>query len=212
MSKLTYCSRWGGAIAVAAIVGCGGGAVASHGPRPAQLARHFDSLAAVERDGNRVFFLTEMEIAAAYGAAPVAVTVTTHEGTQVWQGFMAKFTAMAPPHDSAYAILAYSDDTLTNALFARLHFRGGGRTHPEVWMLTGDTVFTTGGSGSMTGETVARIGTCVTTPGLQNGPTDMMIGCELRQFTGSLTWAFPTTKVVIAPQSFYGADYGYALK
>lgn len=74
---------------MAIIAACGDD---STGLRAADYARHFDSLytAAVANDANplsiRRYVLSDLEIAAAFGATPRVVTVTTASGVEQWKG------------------------------------------------------------------------------------------------------------------------------
>ncbi|MDQ2932456.1 MAG: hypothetical protein M3Y05_16770 [Gemmatimonadota bacterium] len=107
---------------------------------PGTLAQHFDTLFAQAKassisDTNyngRVEILSDLELAAAFGAAPTAVTVTTSAGTESWKAFVFEEVRNigGVASDSGYIIIAYRDSLVHTALLTGVRANGtslGGR-------------------------------------------------------------------------------------
>lgn len=167
------------------------------------LAQHFDTLyahakASSVNDTNfnfRVAALSELEVAAAFGAPPSAVTVTTSAGTEEWKGFVFSEvhndSGAAP--DSAIFIFAYRDSLVHTMILSGIAPNGsslGGL------LLTNDTLrvqaSSTTGSASLT-----SVGSSCATPiaGLVNPliVTDESAICLSAVFHATLTLGFPAT-------------------
>jgi hypothetical protein len=177
---------------------------------PAQLARHIDSLAVKAEYGSRYPMLSIAELGPALGVSPTSIVVTTGSGTHTWHGFM--YRSVPPkgvsPTDSVYAIVAYSDNSLTNILYAQAAFQYN-RQHTIVEMVV-DTAYVAVSTATSTVTLTSTGGDCALVAGLTNYTASPQPGeCVLASFTGGFSGTFSTTNtefqtVSIGVQSFPG--------
>jgi hypothetical protein len=180
---------------------------------PAQLARHIDSMAvAATSSSGRYPLLVIAEYGPAYSVSPRSVAVTTRSGTNTWHGFVYRFRAPAGvvPADSSYAIVAYSDNSLTDILWAQAIFESNTQIGTSVLLVTNDTVFVTSATATATLSLASTGGDCVLVSGLTIYTSQPQQGrCLLATFNGSFAGTFSTSNVEfqtmsIRPQSFAG--------
>jgi hypothetical protein len=178
---------------IAATTACGSdstGPPADH--TPGTLAQHFDTLFA-HAIVARAQLLSNLELAAAFGAAPTTITVTTSAGTEQWKGFV--FEEVHPDTgakvDSAYFVVAYRDSLVHTAVLAGFLANG---TSLGTELLTNDTVVIDTSSQSG-GASLTSVGASCTTPiaGLVNPiiATAQSTTCLAAVFSSNLTLAFP---------------------
>jgi hypothetical protein len=187
---------------IAATTACGSD---STGPpvdhTPGTLAQHFDTLYAHAKassvsDTNfvtRSELLSDLELAAAFGAAPTTITVTTSAGTEQWKGFV--FEEVHPDTgslvDSAYFVVAYRDSLVHTMVLAGFLANG---TSLGMDLLTNDTLEINASSHSG-GVSLTSVGTACATPiaGLVNPiiTTAQSTTCLAAVFNSNLTLAFP---------------------
>lgn len=133
------------------------------------LAQHFDTLfaqakAASISDTNyngRVEVLSDLELAAAFGAAPTAVTVTTSAGTESWKAFVFEEVRNTGgvASDSGYIIIAYRDSLVHTAILTGVRANGtslGGR------LLVSDTLVVVASANSGLASLVSTGSACAT--------------------------------------------------
>lgn len=203
------------------VAGCDSSTAPSHVSARA-IARHFDSLMVQAESLNtnsgdaRAEVLWRLELAPAFGARPIDVTVTTASGPKRWQGFMWKATnwRIAFPSDSILAIVAYSDNNVTSAVFAEMGF-GQGLTDTEVGVLTGDTLpassYSNGPTATSLG-TLSSAGRCIAADGLSAAFDSLPVTCTSATFEGSVSYSLALSSgpladfrtIRIAPQQFEG--------
>jgi hypothetical protein len=181
--------------------GCGGGPTAPKTQSAQQMAAHFDSLyvaailAGTHGDSLRSLVITYLEIATAVGATPVPVTVTTGSGPQKWQAlsFQLADTSGDSLATTLTTTIAYSDDNVTNAVFAEV--TTGYNPHNYAEMVAADTVYASTTNATAL-ETVTNGGACRSPSGYSN-PTfaavDTLYHCNLATFQSSLKATFPST-------------------
>lgn len=187
---------------IAATTACGSD---STGPpvdhTPGTLAQHFDTLYAQAKASSvgdttfatRANLLSDLELAAAYGAAPTTVTVTTSAGTEQWKGFV--FEEVHPDTgslvDSAFFIVAYRDSLVHTMVLAGFKANG---TSIGIELLTNDHVEIDASSHSG-GASLTSVGSSCATPiaGLVNPiiVTAQSTTCLSAVFNSNLTLAFP---------------------
>jgi hypothetical protein len=187
---------------IAATTACGSDSTGPPaGPTAGTLAQHFDTLyahakAASVGDTNfvtRAQLLSNLELAAAFGAAPTTITVTTSAGTEQWKGFV--FEEVHPDTgtlvDSAYVVVAYRDSLVHTMVLAGFLANG---TSIGMELLTNDTVVINASSHAG-GASLTSVGSSCTTPiaGLVNPiiATAQSTTCLAALFSSSLTLAFP---------------------
>lgn len=178
--------------------GPGGG-----GPKAGTLAQHFDTLYAQAKasstsDTNFTFraeLLSDLELAAAFGASPTTVTVTTSAGTEQWKGFVFEEvlndSGSAP--DSAILVFVYRDSMAHTGVLSGFHSDG---TPLASVLVTNDTVAVndTSRAGSFT---LVSVGASCVTPiaGLVNPiiAKDQSAACASAVLNVALTLGFPST-------------------
>jgi hypothetical protein len=167
---------------------------------------------AATSSSDRYPLLIIAEYGPAYSVSPGAVAVTTASGTKAWHGFV--YRSLNPagvvPADSSYAIVAYSDNSLTDILWAQANFESNRQISTSVLLVTNDTVFVTSATGTATLSLASTGGDCVLVSGLTIYTSQPQQGrCLFATFTGSFTGTFSTTNVEfqtvsIPTQSFVG--------
>ena len=189
-------------------------------PSAQAIARHFDSLMVqaeslhTNNGDARAATLWRLELAPALGARPVDVTVTTSSGTKQWQGFMWKSTAggLQLPGDTLLTLAVYSDDNVTNAIFAQTDF-GSYQPITLFGALAADTVPLSAYESGATLETVSLGGGCEDEGGLSYPFSRFIVsGCQAGTFQGGVSFTSPITSgpladyqtVTIAPRQFNG--------
>jgi hypothetical protein len=204
--------RWTGLAVTSLLVIAGSGC--STGPTPltpAQIARHIDSLLVATKSQARWRVLDAAEYGPAYGVSPATVVVTTRSGPHHWHGFMWRSALPAGfVTDSVYAIVAYSDNSLTDVLLVEEAFQSNSPPTTFASLVTNDTVSVTDAAATLTQTLTSTGGDCVLASGLSTYTEPPQPGkCALATFTGSFTGTFPAASVEfqtvsIASQSFVG--------
>lgn len=197
------------ALGVIATVGaCSDSTTAPPGPKAGTLAQHFDTLFAQAKalstsDLNYVLrsvLLSDLELAAAFGASPTNVTVTTSVGTEQWKGFVIEETLndTASSPDSAIFVFVYRDSMAHTGVLSGFHSNG---TPLASVLLTNDTVAVNDNSHAGSFTLVSVGGSCATPiAGLVNPliVTDESATCASALFGVTLTLGFPSTAGVDA--------------
>jgi hypothetical protein len=193
---------------VATIAACGGSSTGPDGGgvhTPGTLAQHFDTLyqqakASSVSDAHFTFraeALSVLELAAAFGAAPTDITVTTSSGTEQWKGFVFEEDTIGAV-DSATFIVAYRDSLVHTMILSGL--RGNG-TPLFNFLLANDTL---GIASSSDAESATRTSTGSSCPTPVAGLVNPVIGaaegttCTSAQFSAALALGFPATTGVDA--------------
>ena len=172
-------------------------------PKAGTLAQHFDTLYAQAKalsvsDTNYKFraeALSNLELGAAFGAAPTAITVTTSSGTEQWKGFVVKEVKNVggTASDSAILIFAYRDSLVHTMIEGGFLANG---TPLTTSLLTNDTlrVHTSSVAGSASSTSVGS--TCATPiAGLVNPiiAAAKAATCLSAVFNAAITLNFPAT-------------------
>jgi hypothetical protein len=178
------------------------------GPKAGTLAQHFDTLFAQAKALSatninylpRANLLSGLELAAAFGASPTNVTVTTSVGTEQWKGFVIEEvlndTSSSP--DSAIFVFVYRDSMAHTGVLSGFHSDG---TPLASVLLTDDTIGVNDNSRSGSFTLVSVGGSCATPiAGLVNPliATDESDTCASAVFNIALTLGFPSTAGVDA--------------
>jgi hypothetical protein len=198
--------RWA-ALAAATVLGTGCGDATSPHQRSSALARHIDSLVIAARSNHRdslwALYLEGAESVPAYGGTPTSITVTTHAGTQTWQGYV--LTEISTPVDTAYVLWAYSDETFSHFVAALLQHDPSFFAAPSVYWVSTDSLVMTGGV-AMNASTTSAAGGCSLTSGLQNYQKLPPGSCSLGTFTVQLRAPFPSglDTLTLGPQQVNG--------
>jgi hypothetical protein len=192
-------------IVIAATAACGSdstGPPGGGGSTPGTLAQHVDTLyqhakATSVGDTNfvaRTELISNLELAAAFGAAPTSVTVTTSAGTETWKGFV--FEELHPDTngssvDSAYFVVVYRDSLVHTMVLAGFLPNG---TSLGIELLANDTLVADASTHS--GSTsITSVGSSCATPiaGLVNPiiATAQGTTCLSAVFSSSLALTFP---------------------
>ena len=168
-------------------------------PTPGTLAQHFDTLyqhakASSVSDTNfkfRLQLLNDLELGAAFGAAPTTITVTTSAGAEEWKGFVVQ--EVASSLDSVYFVIAYRDSLVHTGIIAGLS--GGGASLGTI-LVTNDTLRVNASSGSSSASRVS-VGAACPAPiaGLVNPiiATAQTTTCTSAVFHAAVTANFPAT-------------------
>lgn len=178
------------------------------GPKAGTLAQHFDTLFAQAKALSatnvnyipRSNLLSDLELAAAFGASPTNVTVTTSAGTEQWKGFaieeVLNDTSSSP--DSAIFVFVYRDSMAHTGVLSGFHSDG---TPLASVLLTDDTIGVNDNSRSGS-FTLVSVGASCATPiaGLVNPliAADESDTCASAVFNVALTLGFPSTAGVDA--------------
>jgi hypothetical protein len=115
----------------------------STGPSASRLAQHFDSLySAAVANGSigyaiRAQEISELEIAAAFGAIPRDVRVTTANGVEHWKGFEFMTNPNGGPFEFNNIVIAYRDAD-AHTIFDARYAPDGSIT--SAWLLVNDTL------------------------------------------------------------------------
>jgi hypothetical protein len=181
------------------------------------LAMHFDSLFAQVADSDlsgRGLALSYLEIAAALGATPAKVTVTTADGTEQWKGYeIEEVSSGGCSQDTSYLTIAYRDADAHTVLLA--FFDAAGTPDGEAGIISDSvTALATGGDGSTSrtslGDACSTISSSLTNPFLASID---IVSCDLAGFQTSLSLTIPSTpgldpsltSISIDAQAFKGA-------
>jgi hypothetical protein len=171
------------------------------------LARHIDSLVVAARSSHRdslwAYYLEGVESVPAYGGTPTSITVTTHAGTQTWQGFV--LTEISTPVDTAYVLWAYSDETFSHFVAALLQHDPSFFAPPSVYWVSTDSLVVTGVV-AMNASTISEAGGCSLTSGLENYHNLPPGSCSLGTSTVQLRAPFPSglDTLALGPQRVSG--------
>jgi hypothetical protein len=181
---------------------CGGDSTAPVVPTP-NVAVHFDSLYVAAKalstsDTNydfRATALSDLELPAAFGAAPTTVAIATASGTESWKGFVFQEVMLnqGAPADSGRLLLAYRDadahTLIVTVLLANGSFAG-------TSLMANDTIVV---RASSTSGSITQTGTgasCATPPAGLTNPvitTASQATCLLATYSAALTASFPQT-------------------
>jgi hypothetical protein len=193
------------AIAFAAACGSDNSTGPSQSDTPSSVAQHFDSIYvqshALSNGGSNAFELraqlaTLIEVNAAFGATPSAVTVHTASGTEHWKGY--QLLEINSGGDTTYLLLAYRDASAHSV--AVIYFDGAGAIS-QAALVTNDTVIvqSTSRSGSTsltsTGATCGAISSALLNPGLTSVD---IASCNLATFNTTASMQLPSTTGVDA--------------
>jgi len=190
---------------VATTAACGGsstGPGGGGGPKAGTLAQHFDTLyqhakASSASDTNfnfRAEAISDLDLAAAFGAAPTNITVTTSTGTEQWKGFVfEELHDSSGVVDSATFIVAYRDSLVHTMVLSG--FLGNG-TSLGSYLLANDTLRIASISRTQS-ATLTSVGSACPTPiaGLVAPviATAETTTCTSAQFDAALSLGFPAT-------------------
>jgi hypothetical protein len=181
---------------------CGGDSTAPVVPTP-NVAVHFDSLYVAAKalstsDTNydfRATALSDLELPAAFGAAPTTVAIATASGTESWKGFVFQEVMLnqGAPADSGRLLLAYRDADAHTLIVTVLLANG---TFAGTSLMANDTVVV---HASSTSGSITQTGTgasCATPPSGLTNPvitTASQATCLLATYDATLTASFPAT-------------------
>jgi hypothetical protein len=188
-------------IAIAFAAACGSDSTGpSQSEQPSRVAQHFDSLAVQANTlaGDHPAFvlrtelLTLLEVNAAFGATPSAITVHTASGTEHWKGY--EFLELSSSgNDSTYLFLGYRDaDAHTVAV---VYFTGAGAVD-QAALVTGDTIAVTPSDGSGSTSITQKGAACGTISSALLNPQigDVSLAtCNLATFSTNLSLTLPST-------------------
>ncbi|MEP7088228.1 MAG: hypothetical protein ABI884_13065 [Gemmatimonadota bacterium] len=157
---------------IAATTACGGDSTGPPGGgnhTPGTLAQHFDTLyvqakASSASDTNynaRVNILSNLELAAAFGATPTSIAVTTASGTESWNAFIFEEVRNigGVATDSAYIFVAYRDSLVHTAIVTGVRANG---TSLGSSLITNDTLVVVASANSGVATLVSSGSTCPT--------------------------------------------------
>jgi hypothetical protein len=188
-------------LAISAAAACGSDSTGPRPPSAAQLAAHFDSIAiaaSAQSETNdiyesRVLISTLIEAAAALGAVPSTVNVTTASGVEQWKAYELLVLSAPGAADSAFALLAFRDADAHTALFIAFDNTGS----PQIGgIVTGDTIFVDPTDGSATTSLTSISSTCTTPDASLLNPelgTQTVSACNLASFRTTLALTSSTT-------------------
>ncbi|MBA2685612.1 MAG: hypothetical protein H0U66_14080 [Gemmatimonadaceae bacterium] len=155
---------------IAATTACGSDSTGPPGGgdhTPGTLAQHFDTLYARAKassvsDTNyneRIQILSDLELAAAFGASPTSITVTTASGTESWNAFVFEEVRNigGAATDSAYVIVAYRDSLVHTAIVTGVRANG---TSLGASLITNDTLVVVASANSGVATLVSSGGAC----------------------------------------------------
>ena len=189
---------------IASVAACGGSSTTPTGgggnTTPGTLAQHFDTLyqrarASSVGDTNynfRTVALSDLELAAAFGASPTSISVTTAAGPEQWKGFVfEEVHDSSGVLDSATFVIAYRDSLVHTLILSG--FLGNG-TSLGSSLLANDTLQVA--SSSHSGDaTLSTVGSSCATPiaGLVNPliTRAKSTTCTAAQFTAAQSLGFP---------------------
>ncbi|HLB10782.1 MAG TPA: hypothetical protein VK617_14685 [Gemmatimonadaceae bacterium] len=195
---------------VATIAACGGsstGPDGGGGHTPGTLAQHFDTLyqhakASSVSDANFTFraqALSNLELGAAFGAAPTTITVTTSSGTEQWKGFVfEELHDSSGVVDSATFIVAYRDSLVHTMVLSGFLANG---TSLGSFLLANDTLGISSSSRTQSASLTSVGSSCpapisgLVNPIIAAGETTT---CTSAQFDAALALGFPATTGVDA--------------
>ena len=195
---------------VATIAACGGsstGPDGGGGHTPGTLAQHFDTLyqhakASSVSDANFTFraqALSNLELGAAFGAAPTTITVTTSSGTEQWKGFVfEELHDSSGVVDSAMFIVAYRDSLVHTMVLSGFLANG---TSLGSFLLANDTLGISSSSRTQSASLTSVGSSCpapisgLVNPIIAAGETTT---CTSAQFDAALALGFPATAGVDA--------------
>jgi hypothetical protein len=172
-------------------------------PSPQSLATHYDSIysalvAAGTSADSEVATLVAIAtvLPPAYGSPQSTFTVTTASGTATWKGYTLE-TAAANA-DSSFLTVAFSDNNLSQVIFAESDYDAAGPVAGGAVALVGLSLSTGGDDSTFTGSaTVASVGHAC--PALQSGLasapvlaslTDQVTACAHATFNVSFSATF----------------------
>jgi hypothetical protein len=189
-------------VILATTAACGGDSTEPVVP-PENVAVHFDSLYVAAKALSasdtsydfRATALSDLELPAAFGAAPTTITMTTAAGTESWKGFVFQEVMLSNgvPADSGRLLLAYRDadahTLIVTVLLANGSFAG-------TSLMANDTIVV---RASSTSGSITQTGTgasCATPPAGLTNPvitTASQATCLLATYSAALTASFPQT-------------------
>jgi hypothetical protein len=186
-----------------ATAACGSDSTGPGGEDTPILARHFDSLyvqAKAQSQSDTMFnfravALSDLELPAAFGAAPTTLTVTTASGTETWKGFAFEevVTNNGTPTDSGRLVLAYREAD-AHTLVVTVFLKNG--TTTGAALVTNDTVVVHANSNAGSSTLASTGAACPAVPsGLANPviTTAQQATCLSATFSAALTLGFPAT-------------------
>ncbi len=189
-------------VAMVAVVmeaaGCGSDPVS---PSARSIAEHFDSLysralaAHTGGDSARAVVLSYLELAAAYGATPTPVTITTASGPKRWNALSIEVadTSGSPSATTTHITVVYSDANVKNAV--RSVVTVGATTTSAANLFADDTIRVIAASPGVVMSDASHGGGCKTPPTLANPGISQAASyhCALATFRASLTANFAAT-------------------
>ena len=168
---------------------------------PSHVAAHFDSLfveaqaQGTDAGDARAQLLGLLELAPAFGAKPVDVTVTTGSATEHWKGFEIEEVQMDgdTPSDTTYLLLAYRESDAHTVLAA--YYNADGAIE-DGGVFADDTlsVEATDGTGTSSrtslGSACPEVSSSLANPEFAQLAT---LPCNLATFSTSMTLVIPET-------------------
>jgi hypothetical protein len=187
-------------LAISAVAACSD-STGPTGPTAAQIAAHFDSIAIqaqAQSQTNQIYtgrnlLATLIELPAALGATPSAVSVTTVNGAETWKAYQLLAIPSTNAADSVFFLLMFRDADAHTALLVTFDSAGVGNSGG---IITGDTISVSPTDASAS-TTLTSVTTACTTPStslLNPQLTSLSIGtCNLARFNTSLHLTSPST-------------------
>jgi hypothetical protein len=189
-------------------------------PTPQALATHFDSIySALLSQGTDLDSMIGELVAItavtppAYGSQQGSFSVTTGSGAATWKGYTIELASTGNDGDSEFVSVAFSDNNLSQLVFATADYDNGGFEGGEAVALI--NLATLGTSISYTGSAgVASVGnTCPTLQsGLASEPviaqfTQGATGCEQAKFNIAIAATFPDSLGALSSVSISNATF-----
>ena len=177
-------------------------------PTPHALASHFDSIASslLAQGTDEDSMIGEIVAIAAvappaYGSPQASFTVTTGSGTATWHGYTIELATTGSSGDSTFATLAFSDNNLSQLIFAVSSYNACGPEGGMAIALAGLNTSTGGDDSTFTGSAglVSQGNAC---PALQSGlatafiideVTEEASACAQATFNVTFNATFPTS-------------------
>jgi hypothetical protein len=188
-------------------------------PTPQQLASHFDSIysalnAAQTGEDSTIAEIIALTAVAppAYGSAQSSFTVTTGSGAATWKGYTLELASTGDGGDSSFITAAFSDNNLSQLVFAENDYNACGPEGGSAIALVGlskgsDDLTYTGSAG------LASVGNSCPAlqSGLASGPliADFSNGasCEQATFNVSIAATFPDSLGALSTVSISNATF-----
>jgi hypothetical protein len=209
-------------VAIAFVTACSDSSGPSSADQATAIAARFDSIyfdALARSDSGASGFETRtlvaslLEIPAAFGALPSAITVTTASGTEHWQGYeLLDLASASETSDSAFVLLAFRESNAHTVLVAFFDSTGA---IDNAGIITDDTVNASPTGGNASTSLLSVGNECRTPPTSLLNPqfnSPLASACSLAMFRTSLSITFSSASAIdpalesitFAPTTFAG--------